>query len=138
MFYKEFIEVWYKVTTLGYDTSLYQKYYKGRQGLRPLQEHGRCYVSSPPPTPKETIYIIFMCIFLITSLVLGYIVYLYANKPVYDKEDKPVYDKEDKPVYDKEDKPVYDKPVSSDDKPVSSDDKPVSSEDVEKYLNNTV
>lgn len=117
MFYKEFIEVWDKVTTIGYDTSLFHKYYKGRQGLRPLQEHGRCYVSSPPPTPKETIYIIFMSIFLITSLVLGYIVYLYTNKPV---EDKPV---EDKPVYDKD---------------LSSDDKPVSNEEVEKYLNNNV
>jgi hypothetical protein len=42
MFYREFLEVWDKVTTKGYDTSLNNN--QNRSGLKPLQRNGHCHL----------------------------------------------------------------------------------------------
>ena len=125
MFYKEFLEVWYKVTTKGYDTTNFKRVYKGRSGLFPLQIEGKC--THPTPKPNGNIYLAVMILFIVISAILS--VYMYINSPDHKEVTSRSYPIKDTSPYSKEDKPV-----SSEDKPVS---KPVSSENLENVLNDS-
>ena len=112
LFYKEFLEVWYKVTTKGYDTTLYSGYdYQGRGGLKPLQEDGRCYFNLPPKTPSEKVYLYLMIVFIIISLALGIYIWNIRKHPPTPPENEYSDKKPDAPTDNKQE--YVDKPVSS-------------------------
>lgn len=82
MFYKEFIEVWYKVTTKGYDIPYDGSYNRGRTGLRPL-DYEQNY-------EENNIYLIFMIIFLVSTIALLLYLYKLSNKENKNIKDKSI------------------------------------------------
>lgn len=80
MFYKEFVDVWSKVTTNGYDTTMFHEVHDGRPSLRPLQRVGLCAPSHRDK--RRNAHVVLTAVFVVLGVLFaGALMVALRNRP---------------------------------------------------------